>query len=141
MAVGGGGLIGGIAAWYGGRVRIVAVEPLTCNALHAALAANARVAVTPSGVAMDSLGSSTVGELMFPIARKHIERVALVGDEAIGEAQRYLWRKLQLVTEPGGATAFAALLCGAYRPEPGERAGAIICGANTTLAAFAKLFD
>ncbi len=140
VAVGGGGLIGGIAAWYQSAVKIVGVEPQTCNTLHASFAAGARVAVTPSGLATDSLGASMVGTLMFPIALAHIDHVALVSDDDIRAAQRDLWNRLQLVTEPGGATAYAALLSGAYRPAKGERVGAVICGANTTVEAFGKLF-
>ena len=140
VAVGGGGLIGGIAAWYQSGVKIVAVEPETCNTLHAAFAAKARVAVKPSGIAADSLGASTVGTLMFDIARDHVDHVALVSDDQIRAAQRDLWQRLQLVTEPGGAAAFAALLTGAYRPEKDERVGVVICGANTTMDAFGKLF-
>ncbi|MGQ0484608.1 MAG: threonine/serine dehydratase [Hyphomicrobiales bacterium] len=140
VAVGGGGLIGGIAAWYEGRIKVVGVEPETCNALHAALAAGHPVRVAPSGVAVDSLGASFAGSLMFPIAQRHIDHVALVGDEDIRAAQRHLWQNLQLVTEPGGAAAFAALLCGAYRPERNERVGVLLCGANTTMEVFGKLF-
>ena len=140
VAVGGGGLIGGIAAWYQSAIGIVGVEPQTCNTLHAALAANERVPVVPSGIAVDSLGASMVGTLMFPIARKHVDRVVLVSDEAIGDAQRFLWHNAQIVTEPGGATAFAALLSGAYKPERGEKVGVVICGANTTMEAFGSLF-
>jgi threonine dehydratase len=138
VAVGGGGLIGGIASWIAGEKRIVGVEPETCNTLYAALAAGERVRVTPSGIATDSLGASTVGELMFPIARKYVERVALVTDDAIRDAQRWLWHNLQLVTEPGGATAFAALLSGAYRPAVDERVGVLLCGANTDPETFAR---
>src|SRR5260221_13399961 len=113
---------------------------MTCNTLHAALAAGKPVGVQPSGVAADSLGASSVGSLMSPIAAKHVERVVIVGDDMIREAQRHLWRTLQLVTEPGGATAFAALLAGAYRPAKDERVACVICGANTTMEAFAGLF-
>jgi len=141
VAVGGGGLIGGIAAWYQSRVKIVGVEPETCNTLHASLAAKSRVTVTPSGLAMDSLGASRVGELMFPLALAHIDHVALVSDDGIRAAQRDLWRRTQLITEPGGATAYAALLSGAYRPAKGERVGVVICGANTTLEAFAAVVN
>ncbi|MCB1433396.1 MAG: threonine/serine dehydratase [Alphaproteobacteria bacterium] len=140
VAVGGGGLIGGIAAWYQSSVKVVGVEPQSCNTLHAALAAGERVAVKPSGVAADSLGASTVGRLMFGIARDHIAGVAVVSDDDIRNAQRRLWLDQQLVTEPGGATAFAALLSGAYKPEKDERVGVIVCGANTTMDAFGKLF-
>lgn len=140
VAVGGGGLIGGIAAWYQSSVKIVGVEPVTCNALHAALAAGKPVAVKPSGLAADSLGSTFAGAMMLPIAQAHVDHVVLVSDDSIREAQRHLWKTAQLVSEPGGAAAFAALLSGAYRPEKDERVGVVICGANTTMDAFEKLF-
>ncbi len=140
VAVGGGGLIGGIAAWYQSSIKIVGVEPETCNALSAALAAGKPVAVNPSGIAADSLGSTFAGALMLPIAQAHVDHVVLVSDDAIRDAQRHLWKVSQLVSEPGGAAAFAALLCGAYRPEKDERVGVVICGANTTMDAFGKLF-
>ena len=140
VAVGGGGLIGGIAAWYQSGVKIVGVEPLTCNTLHAAMAAGERVAVKPSGLATDSLGASTVGKLMFEIARDHIAQVTLISDDDIRNAQRHLWREMQLVTEPGGAAAFAALLSGAYKPERDERVGVVVCGANTSMDVFGQLF-
>jgi threonine dehydratase len=139
VAVGGGGLIGGIAGWYRGDVRIVGVEPETCNALHASLAAGARVTVKPSGVAADSLGASFAGELMFPLAQKFIERVALVDDEEIRMAQRWLWDHARIITEPGGATAFAALLSGAYRPQKDERVCVILCGSNTDPETFSRV--
>ena len=141
VAVGGGGLIGGIAAWYKSSVKVIGVEPITCNTLQAAMAAKEIVAVKPSGLAVDSLGATMVGKLMFEIARDHIDRVALVSDDEIRQAQRKLWRDMQLVTEPGGAAAFAALLSGAYKPARDERVGVVICGANTSMDAFAKLFS
>ena len=141
VAVGGGGLIGGIAAWYQSRAKVVGVEPLTCNTLHAAMAAGERVQVKPSGLATDSLGASMVGKLMFDIAKQHIAEVVLVSDDDIRNAQRHLWREMQLVTEPGGATAFAALLSGAYRPEKDERVGVVVCGANTSIDVFGQLFS
>jgi threonine dehydratase len=141
VAVGGGGLIGGIAAWYQSSVKIVGVEPVTCNTLHAAMAAGARVAIKASGLATDSLGATKVGELMFDIAKHHVSTVALVSDDDIRAAQRLLWKEMQLVTEPGGAAAFAALLSGAYRPEKDERVGVIVCGANTPIATFGQLFS
>ena len=138
VAVGGGGLIGGIAAWFHGGLKVVGVEPEGCNALHAALAAGRPVDVEPSGYAVDSLGASRVGSLVFPIARRAVERVVLVNDRDIARARSWLWNELRLLTEPGGATAFAALLSGAYVAAPGERVGIIICGANTDPAAFSR---
>lgn len=138
VAVGGGGFIGGIAAWFGGRTRVVGVEPETSCALHAALSAGAPVDVEVSGIAADSLGARRVGMQMFPLARDHVERVVLVSDREIRAAQVALWRRLRIVAEPGGAAAAAALLAGRYRPEPDERVGVLVCGANADLTAVAE---
>ena len=136
VAVGGGGLIGGVAAWYAGRIRIVAVEPEAAPTLHAARAAGRPVDAPAGGIAADSLAPRRVGELMFSIARAHVADVVLVSDDAIRRAQAALWSGLRVVAEPGGAAAFAALLCGRYRPSPGERVAVLICGANTTAVHF-----
>jgi len=130
VAVGGGGLIGGMAAWYGGKTRLVAVEPRTSRALQAALEAGALVDVEVSGVAADSLGARRVGALMLPLAQKFVKRAVLVDDADIVAAQKALWRALRVVAEPGGAAALAALLSGAYTPAKGERVGVLVCGAN-----------
>lgn len=136
IAVGGGGLIGGAAAWYQDRVRIIAVEPERAPTLHHSLAAGQVVEVGTGGVAADSLGARRAGELMFPIAQKFVPQSLLVSDEQIVDAQRLLWQKLRLVAEPGGATALAALLHGVYKPHPGERVGVVLCGSNAELASF-----
>jgi threonine dehydratase len=70
---------------------------------------------------------------MFPIARKRVERVALVSDDAIVAAQQALWSTLRVMAEPGGAAAFAALLSRSYVPVPGERVGVLVCGGNVVL--------
>src|ERR1019366_7360001 len=132
VACGGGGLIGGIAGWYQGRVRIVAVEPEKAPTLYRALEAGRPVDTEAGGIAADSLAPKRVGELMFPLAGRWVTRVVLVSDEAIMAAQRALWSTLRVVAEPGGAAAFAALLSAAYRPAAGERVGVLLCGANTT---------
>lgn len=134
VAVGGGGLIGGVASWYRGRTKIVGVEPETSCCLHAALEAGAPVLVKPEGVAADSLGASSAGEMMFPIAQAYVDQVALVSDDAISATQAWCWRNLRLASEPGGAAALAALLHGAYAPAAGERVGVIMCGANVDLS-------
>jgi threonine dehydratase len=131
VAVGGGGLIGGIAAWQPAGVRIVAVEPERSQALHAALENGEPCDVDVSGVAADSLGARRIGTLAFALVRANAVDSVLVDDDAILQAQRLLWSELRVVAEPGGATAFAALLSGAYRPRAGERVGVVICGANT----------
>jgi threonine dehydratase len=133
VAVGGGGLIGGMAAWYDGRVKIVAVEPEGAPTLHMALAAGKPVDAPAGSVAADSLAPRQVGQLMFPFAQTYVDHVALVSDAAILEAQAALWRELRVVVEPGGATAFAALLAGVYKPDPEERVGVLLCGANAPI--------
>jgi len=135
VAVGGGGLIGGIAAWYAGRVPVIGVEPEEAPTLTRALEAGEPVDAPAGGVAADSLAPKRVGTLMFPIARQHVSTV-LVEDDAIREAQRALWKSLRIVAEPGGATAMAALLSGAWKPRPGARVGVLLCGANTTAVKF-----
>jgi threonine dehydratase len=132
----GGGLIGGIAAWYAGRIRIVAVEPELSPTLHDALAAGRPIDAPAGGIAADSLAPRRVGELMFPIARSFVERSVLVSDEVIRSAQRALWSTLRVVAEPGGAVALAALLSTAYQPERGERIAVLLCGANTAAVDF-----
>jgi threonine dehydratase len=131
VAVGGGGLIGGIAGWYAGRVRIVAVEPEAAPTLARAMDAGRPVDSPAGGIAADSLAPKRVGELMFPYAQSYVDRVALVPDQAIVDAQQSLWNTLRVMAEPGGAAALAALLCGAYVPDPGERLAVLVCGGNT----------
>ncbi|MFN8542276.1 MAG: threonine/serine dehydratase [Thermomicrobiales bacterium] len=136
VAVGGGGLIGGIAAWYAGRLKLVGVEPELAPTLHRALAAGEPVDAPAGGIAADSLAPRRIGEIMFPIAQQHVDHVALVTDDAIRAAQRALWETTRLVAEPGGAAAFAALLSGRYVPQPTERIGILVCGGNTTAVNF-----
>jgi len=136
VAVGGGGLIGGIAAWYRGRTKVVGVEPEGAPTLHDALAAGAPVAAPMGSIAADSLAPREVGRLMFPIAQAHVAEVVLVSDQAIRQAQKTLWQAMRLVTEPGAAVALAALISRAYVAGPGERVGVLVCGANTVLADF-----
>jgi threonine dehydratase len=136
VPVGGGGLIGGIAAWYGGRIKVVGVEPESSPTLARAREAGRPVDAEVGGIAAESLAPRRVGALMFPIAQRHVERVVLVTDPAIRQAQQALWSTLRLVAEPGGAAAFAALLSGRYRPQPGECVGVLVSGGNTVAIDF-----
>ena len=138
VAVGGGGLIGGIAAWFAGKVRIIGVEPTLAPTLTNALEAGKPVDSPAGGIAADSLAPKQVGKLMFPLAQKYVEKVVLVEDDAILASQKALWNDLRLTAEAGGAAAYAALLSGAYRPEKSERVGVLVCGGNTTAVNFEK---
>lgn len=130
VAVGGGGLMGGLSAWYGRRVRIVAVEPERCPAYAAALAAGGPVPVTVGGVAADALGAPRLGDLPWAAAEAAGVESLLVSDEAIMAARQALWDDLRLVAEPAGATAYAALHSSAFDPA-GAKVGVVVCGGNT----------
>jgi threonine dehydratase len=136
VAVGGGGLIGGIATWFAGEIDVVGVEPEAAPTLTSALSAGRPVDAPAGGIAADSLAPQRVGELMFPIAQRYANRVVLVTDDAIRDAQRALWDRLRIVAEPGGAAALAALLSRRYVPRDGERIAVLICGGNTTAVDF-----
>jgi threonine dehydratase len=136
VAVGGGGLIAGIAAWYAGRIKIVGVEPAQAPTLTRALEAGRPVDAEAGGIAADSLAPRRVGELVFPIVQRYVRQMVLVSDDDIRDAQRGLWRLLRVVAEPGGAAALAALTSGQYVPGAGERVGVLICGGNTAAVSF-----
>jgi threonine dehydratase len=138
VAVGGGGLIAGIAAWYAGAVKVVGVEPEASPTLTEAFAAGVPTDAETGGIAADSLAPRRVGDLVFPIAQRYVAGVVLVTDAAIREAQQALWRIARIVAEPGGAAAFAALLSGCYRPQSSEHVGIVVSGANTTAVDFAR---
>jgi len=136
VAVGGGGLIAGIAAWFGGNARVVGVEPEAAPTLTMALKAGRPVDAEAGGIAADSLAPRRVGELVFPIAQQFVERVVLVPDDAIRQSQKALWEALRVVVEPGGAASFATLLAGRYTPRPGEHVGVLLSGGNTVAVNF-----
>jgi threonine dehydratase len=135
VAIGGGGLIGGIGAWYEGRTRVIGVEPETSTSMTSAIAAGGPVDVTYGGYAADSLGTRRAGEIAFEIVSEHVERVVLISDDSIRDAQRLLWQEVRIFAEPGGATSLAALLSGAYVAEAGEHVAVVVCGANGDLSA------
>jgi threonine dehydratase len=137
VSVGGGGFIGGIAAWFSGRLKIVAVEPAKCPTLNRALQARLPVDVETGGIAADSLGCRRIGDVPFSVLLPAVSDSVLVSDEQIRDAQMVLWEKLRIISEPGGATAFAALVSGAYVRSPGEKIAVVICGGNADPASFA----
>jgi threonine dehydratase len=138
IPVGGGGLLGGVAAWYGKSVRLVGIEPQQSPTLTRALEAGRPVDAEARGIAADSLAPRRVGELVFPIVQQYVERVILVSDDDIRSAQAALWSLCRIVAEPGGATAFSALLTGKYRPASGERVGVVVSGGNTVAVDFGR---
>jgi threonine dehydratase len=131
-AVGGGGLIGGIAAWHAGKTAVIGVEPELAPTLHDALAAGAPVDAAAGGIAADSLAPRRIGELVFPIAQRYVARSVLVTDEAIAAAQHALWSVLRVAAEPGGAAAFAAVRSGRFPLARGMRIAVVVSGGNTS---------
>jgi threonine dehydratase len=132
VSIGGGGLIGGIAAWYQRRVKIVGVEPFAAPTMSEAFRAGRPVDAPAGGVAVDSLAPKRVGELTYAIAKDHVDRIVLVEDEEIVAAQQTLWDTFRIAAEPGGAAALAAMLSGRYTPAPGEHVVAVVCGGNVS---------
>lgn len=137
VSVGGGGLIGGVAAWVESRSRVVALEPERAPTLHAARAAGAPVDVDVGGVAADSLGARRIGTIGWEVSQRHVHDALLLPDEAIRAAQHWLWKELKLAVEPAAALGLAALQTGIYRPQPEETVGLILCGANFDPASLA----
>ena len=131
-SVGGGGLIGGIAAWFASRVKVIGVEPELAPTLTEALKAGKPVDAPAGGIAADSLAPKRIGERVFPIVQRHVKQVVLVTDEAIAQAQKALWNVLRVAAEPGGAAAFAAVLSGHYKARTGDRLGIVVSGGNTS---------
>jgi threonine dehydratase len=138
VSVGGGGLVGGLAAWYAGRIRLIGVEPFAAPTLTRALEAGRPVDAEAGGLAADSLAPRRIGERVFPIAQTYVHATVLVADDAIRRAQQLLWQALRIVAEPGGAAAFSALSSGAYKPRAGERVGVVVSGGNTTAVDFER---
>jgi threonine dehydratase len=131
VAVGGGGLMAGVAAALEGTARVVGVEPQGAPTLHAALDAGRPVDVPVSGVAADSLGARRVGDIAFDVATRTGVESVLVSDDDLREARALLWSRWRLIVEYGAAAAPAALLAGSYRPAADERLVVVLCGANT----------
>jgi threonine dehydratase len=137
VSVGGGGLIGGVAAWVDSRAHVVALEPERAPTLHAARAAGMPVDVEVGGLAADSLGARRIGAIGWEVSQRHVHASLLLPDDAIRAAQLWLWKEFKLAVEPAAALGLAALQTGAYRPQPRETVALILCGANCDPASLA----
>jgi len=136
IAVGGGGLIGGAMAWLEGRCKVIGVEPFNAPTLTKALQSGPQTTVDVSGIAANALGAKQVGRICYDLAMETGTKCVNVEDDAIAKAQLLLWENLRQLVEPAGATALAALLCGAYVPQQGERVAVLLCGANPAVSPF-----
>lgn len=136
VAVGGGGLIAGVAAWFDRQTQVIGVEPSASPTLTKALGAGCPVDTEAGGLAADSLAPRRIGARTYDVLAPLVRKTVLVEDEAIRTSQQMLWDRLRIVAEPGGAAAFSALLSGAYTPAPDERLGIIVSGGNTPAVSF-----
>jgi threonine dehydratase len=130
VSVGGGGLIGGISAWFEDSSRVVALEPELAPTLHRARQAGAPVDVAVAGIAADSLGARRIGAIAWEVTQRHVKDSLLLPDAAIRDAQAWLWKRMKLAVEPAAALGLAALQTGAYRAGQHEKVCLVICGAN-----------
>ncbi len=137
VSVGGGGLVAGIAAWFGQDARVVALEPELAPTLHAARKAGEPIDVPVGGIAADSLGAQRIGAIAWQVTQRHVRDALLLPDEAIRAAQLWLYKQMKLAVEPAAALGLAALQTGAYWPEAGEKVCLVICGANLDLSTLA----
>lgn len=133
VACGGGGLAGGIAAWFGREARVATCETEGTAAHAKALAAGGPVDVEVTGIAADALGATRIGDLAWAcLAAAGAENV-VVTDDDVRDGCALLWDQFRVVAEPSAAVPMAAITSGRFRPEPGEHLGIVICGANTSL--------
>ena len=137
VSVGGGGLVAGIAAWCAGRCAVIGLEPTLAPTLQRARAAGAPVDVTVGGIAADSLGAQRLGRIAWEITQAHLADCLLLDDDAIRDAQHFLWREFRLAVEPGAALPLAALRSGLVTPKAGHKVCLILCGANVDPASLA----
>lgn len=130
VPVGGGGLLAGAClAAMGTGTRIVAVEPVGCDAMARSLARGERVTVDPGPTIADGLKPSSVGELNFAIAREHVSAAWTVSDDEIARALVMLLLHAKVLVEPSGAAALAAALRGGVLAGA-SRVGVILSGGN-----------
>jgi threonine dehydratase len=137
VSVGGGGLVGGVAAWFETRARVVALEPVLAPTLVAARRAGAPVDVEVGGIAADALGARRIGAIGWSVTQHYVKDAYLLEDSAIRAAQIWLWRELKLGVEPAAALGLAALQTGVYACAPNETVCLILCGANLDPATLA----
>jgi threonine dehydratase len=130
VAVGGGGLIAGIASWTRDAVDLVGVESEGCPTLRAAREAGGPVDVEVGGIAASALGASRLGDHAWR-ANEWIDESILVSDEEIVKAQSWLWNTCRVMAEPASCAPIAALSTGAFVPADGQHIVVVISGANT----------
>jgi threonine dehydratase len=132
IAVGGGGLLGGVAVAVREtrpRTRVYAVEPEGSDALRQAIAAGEPVRIVPTSIA-DGLNAPSAGRLALDVARRYLEGLIVIDDATILAGLRFSVERLKQVVEPAGAAALAAVITGAVPIRNGDRVAVILSGGN-----------
>ncbi len=133
VAIGGGGLISGIAvAAKAARpdIRIIGVEPVGAPTLHASRAAGAVVTLPEVTTVVPTMAAKRTVPGVFEIVERLVDDLVLVTDDDLRAAARLLWMELGLAVDLSGAAAIAALMAGHITMRPNERLCALICGAG-----------
>ncbi|MDB4879646.1 MAG: Pyridoxal-5-phosphate-dependent protein beta subunit [Gemmatimonadetes bacterium] len=136
VAIGGGGLISGVAAALRSQrpsVRIVGVEPAGAAAMTVALRAGQPVRLDSVATIADGLTAPAAGRLALEHVRALVDDVVTIPDEMIADALVALLERAKLMSEPAGATALAAVLAGVAGCRPGDRVAAVVSGGNLEL--------
>ena len=133
VPVGGGGLIAGIATAAKGispSCRIIGVQAAGCPSAYEALRTGTPVSVAPEPSLADGIRVARTGTRTLPVIRSFVERVVLVGEDAIADAMLRLIERKKVIAEGAGATPLAALLGGAIQIAPGSTIVLVISGGN-----------
>jgi len=136
VPIGGGGLIGGIAAAVKSRrpsVRIFGVEPHGAAAMRASLDVGHAVRLESVNTIADGLAAPMAGTLNYEVVRRCVDDVVLVSDDELAHAVRALLSRTKLLAEPAGAAAVAAVLSRKLPLRGGERVVAVVSGGNVDL--------
>jgi threonine dehydratase len=133
IAIGGGGLIGGMSAaikQMRPNVKIIGVEPTGAPSMHAAIRAGHVVQLAQTTTIADTLAPRSVSERTRILAERFVDDIVLVEDAAMVRAMRWLWRECNQLVEPAGAAVIAAFQSGVIDLRPFQKPIALICGGN-----------
>ena len=131
VAIGGGGLIAGVAAAAKAMnpdIRVIGVEPNGAPTLYESLRAGRVVTLDAVDTAANTLAPRRSAEINFALIRDHVDDIVLVGDGEMRQAARWLWREMGVAAELAGAASLAALRQGRIDMPPGARVCAVVSG-------------
>ena len=134
VAIGGGGLISGIATAIKAKkpsVRIIGIEPVGSPTLQASMAAGHVVRLPEVTTRVATMACGKTEDAVFEIVRQSVEDIVLIADQDMIDAARWLWFEFGIAADLSGAAAVAALRSGRIRLRAGEHACGLVCGAGS----------